>query len=273
MYGLCIQNLALIVSEDCNINCQHCFRGKKNNCVMSDEVIEEVFNQVKWVVNLDICGGEPTLDVNRIKKIVETIILKGIIVDSISITINGSIYSKELLDIFDYFIKYSRRKKFTKNKVYLYISLDKYHLHEYHKLGIDNVFNENVKKYSKSKHFAGFRKLEYDIYNEGNALTLDTKKTDLIVHMPVITYAKSKNVLDLEHGICNIGPLVTISTGGIVTEDNTTFDKQKTIYNYGSIFDDRIDKLLIKHGARIVEPRDFNEENEKLILKFINNEQ
>ena len=40
MNKLRIQNLALIVTEKCNLNCAHCLRGGCSDKVMSDEVIK-----------------------------------------------------------------------------------------------------------------------------------------------------------------------------------------------------------------------------------------
>lgn len=55
-------------------------------------------------------------------------------------------------------------------------------------------------------------------------------------------------------------------------KENVSFENQTKIYNYGSIFDGRIDELLLNSRARIVIPQKFDEENKKLIIKFINNE-
>ena len=40
MKKIYIQNLGMIVTEKCNLNCAHCLRGKCSDKVMSDEVID-----------------------------------------------------------------------------------------------------------------------------------------------------------------------------------------------------------------------------------------
>ena len=271
MVTICIQNLDLVLGEECNINCPHCFRGKKTKKVMSDEVIEETFNQVSYICNLNICGGEPTLFIDRIKKVIKTIVQKGILVESITFTINGTIYSEELINLAKYFVKYSRRRGKKKNTVKILISLDKYHFYEIQRLKLFDEFCNNINKYQKTKFFAGYRRLEYNLYNEGNAKNLNAPKEDYIPHLPVITYAGHNYEENRENGACNIGPLVTISTDGFLTEDSISFDNQTKNYNYGSIFSGRIDELLIENGAIIVGPREFDRENQKVITNILEN--
>lgn len=53
-----------------------------------------------------------------------------------------------------------------------------------------------------------------------------------------ITYVGKKNKLDIENGFCNIGPLVTINTEGIITECDASNEHQKTLYNYDNVLND-----------------------------------
>lgn len=271
MVTLCVQNLCLVIGEDCNLNCLHCLRGEKTKKVMSDQVIEETFNQIKLVHNLNICGGEPTLLIERLQKVIEVIVQKRIIVENISVTINGTIYSKKLINLAKYFVRHSNHRGLKRNNFKIYISLDKYHYFEVQRLGLYKQYCTNLDKYEKSRFFGGYRALDYNLYNEGNARYLNEPKEEFIPHLPIITYAGFKGVEDKENGVCNIGPLVTISTEGIVTEDNVPFENQETIYNYGSIFKDRIDNILIRNGAKVVLPQEFDEENSKILTKILEN--
>ena len=101
MSKLYIQNLAMIVTNKCNLNCTHCLRGAKDNNCMSYEVIEATLNQVFAVGNLSINGGEPLLALDRIEKIISYLIEKRIPIDEFTITVNGTIYSEELLKLLD----------------------------------------------------------------------------------------------------------------------------------------------------------------------------
>ena len=45
MRKVVIMNLGMIVTEKCNLDSQHCMRGKKCDKKMSDEVIEATLSQ------------------------------------------------------------------------------------------------------------------------------------------------------------------------------------------------------------------------------------
>ena len=57
---LYVQNLGVIVTERCNLNCAHCLRGNCTNKVMSDEVIQVTLSQIVGIRALAICGVELT---------------------------------------------------------------------------------------------------------------------------------------------------------------------------------------------------------------------
>ena len=64
-----IQNLGMIVTHKCNLDCAHCLMGKKEDKCMSDNVIEATLDQTCYIGNLAITGGEVTIAVDRIKKL------------------------------------------------------------------------------------------------------------------------------------------------------------------------------------------------------------
>ena len=92
-----VQNLGMIVTNKCNMNCKHCLRGCKDEKEMNDEVIDATLNQVVGIGNLCIWGGEPLLGFDAIEKIFDYVIDNKIIVNRISITTNGTIYILILL--------------------------------------------------------------------------------------------------------------------------------------------------------------------------------
>ena len=76
-----IQNLALNITDNCNLECSHCLRGKSCNNNMSDDVIEATLSQVKGIGNLSINGGEPTLAIGQIEKIIDYILKNNILIE------------------------------------------------------------------------------------------------------------------------------------------------------------------------------------------------
>lgn len=69
-----IPNLSVFTTEKCNLQCLHCMRGDCTNKVISNEVIKKVIDSVDIVGNLYICGGEPTLAVDQLEKLINGII-------------------------------------------------------------------------------------------------------------------------------------------------------------------------------------------------------
>lgn len=260
-----IQNLGMIVTNDCNLNCEHCLRGCKSNKKMSKEVIESTLNQLRAIGNLILCGGEPTLALDVIKKIFSYISDNKILVHQISTTINGTNYSLEFLRLLESISNY-----LPVNKVIFTISYDTYHLRELKRLNIMKNYLENMKRYSESKYFYGLRTLEDDLklFREGNAENLNKDQTINLKPIDlVITYADKFLNFDRK-GLCNIGPMMAVNTNGIITEENSSTVHQEILYNYGNVFDDSFEEVALKRG-RIIKPRQWNRKTNKIIQKYV----
>ena len=250
-----IQNLALIVTNKCNLNCKHCLRGDKNNKCMSDNIIESTLDQISSIGNLAINGGEPTLVIDRLEKIISYIIEKHISLDEFTITINGTIYSKQLLKLLDEINIYIGSNDIN---TLLSISLDKYHLNEIAKLKLQKEFLENLKRYQESKYFYNYKDTKQKLFREGYATSLDEKLTVPLRPMkPLITYVDKNKKFDRDNGLCNIGPLVTINPDGIITESDASIENQEKLYNYGNILTSSIEDVILEKGKLMLKPKKF----------------
>lgn len=261
MSKIYVDSLAMIVTDRCNMDCAHCLRGCKRNLDMSDEVIEATLDQTRSIGNLAINGGEPLLVLDKIEKIINYVVEKHIKLREFTITLNGTIYSEKLLELLDYINDYIGDEGINS---LLAISLDSYHLDEVSRLGIVNEFNENLRRYSESKHFFGWRNTDKKLFREGNAVNFDEKDTVPIRPMkPVITYMNIDNQrkFDLEHGVFCVGPIVAISPGGIITECDASIEHQETIFNYGNVLEDTIkESTLRREHTLVLKPRKFQKE-------------
>ncbi len=259
-----IQNLGMMVTNYCNLNCAHCLRGCKNNKNMSKEVIEATLNQITAIGNLGICGGEPTLVLEILEMIFKGIIDHNIFVDQLSMTINGTNYSVEFLKLLDHMSLYM-----PGSHIMFTISYDVYHQQELERLNMAATYIENVKKYSKSKYFYGLRELDKDLklFREGNAESLNSNLTVALKPIDiVITYVGRFSKYD-KNGLCNIGPLMAVNPDGIITEENASIEHQQTLYNYGNVFNDTFEEVALKRG-RIIKPRQWNRETGKIIKSY-----
>lgn len=263
-----IYDLEMIITNNCNLDCAHCLRGQKNCTTMSDEVIEATLSQVRSVDTLNLSGGEPTLALDRIEKIIDYIIKNRIKVGDVTLTINGTIYSEELLKLLDEISKY-----IGDDEVHglVAISLDKYHLAEIIKLGLYDEFIENLRRYRESKYFAFTREEnpKLKLFREGNAEALARKLTVPLREIkPVITYVRGGK-LDIKNGLCNIGPFVTISATGNVTTTNASNEHQDTIYNYGSVLNESIEDICIRNGSPILKPKKYIRTINRTLNKYL----
>lgn len=110
-----IQNLAMIVTDNCNLNCAHCMRGKSCNNNMSKEVIKATLSQTKAIGNLNLCGGEPTLALDTIEEVFKYIIHNRILVNQISVVTNGTNYSLDFLTLLHSMSLRTKKKYFISN--------------------------------------------------------------------------------------------------------------------------------------------------------------
>ena len=263
-----IQNLGMIVTNKCNLNCGHCLRGCKNDQDMSQEVIEATLGQLIGIGNLCLCGGEPTLVPQTIESIFNNIIKNKIRIEEVSTTINGTNYSPRFLELLDYINDYMMHLT-SNGSTAFFISYDHYHLQEIQRLKKQEEFVENVKKYAESKYFSGFRELDPNLklFREGNATLLNPRLSVKLKPMDIVlTYIGKGGTFD-RNGVCSIGPLITINTEGIITEDNASLEHQQTNYYYGNVLTDSIEEVALKRG-KVLKPAKWDKETGKIIKKY-----
>lgn len=273
MNKLRIQNLALIVTEKCNLNCAHCLRGGCSDKVMSDEVIKATLDQFEFIGNLTICGGEPTLALDRVEKVFNYIAENKIFVGNVSFTINGTIYSSEFLRLLDYVEPYLEFDKSSLSSAIFAISWDKFHYDEICRLNLSDIWIENIIKYGENKHFYDLRKITNKLFREGNAVNLDPSITVPLRPMPIYMSYYKKGLFniarfDKDGGKCFIGPLVTVNVDGIVTECDASLEHQRTIYNYGNIFDDSIENICLNNNPIFEKPGKLHKSLNKTMNRY-----
>lgn len=246
--------LGMVATTRCNLNCDHCLEGKRPYLDMSDEIIEATLDQTTYASTISICGGENTLVLNRLEKIINCIIEKRINLDELTITINGTIYSPELLSLLEEIDNYIGED--VVNALF-FISLDKFHLSEMKRLNMFEEFKENLIRYKESKYFGGTRDLTFPLFREGNAENLP-KSITVPLRPPknYITYLNKEGKFD-KNGICMIGPLISVNTNGTITECDASYINQETKYNYGNVLNDTFEDAALKNGARILKPNKF----------------
>lgn len=273
MNKLRIQNLGLIVTEKCNLNCAHCLRGGCSDKVMSDEVIKATLDQFEFIANLTICGGEPTLALDRIEKIFNYIAENKIFIGNVSFTINGTIYSNEFLKLLDDVEPHLEFDKSSSSSAIFAISYDKFHYDEVCRLNMKEQWIENIQKYQENKHFYALREIHNKLFREGNAANLDPNITVPLRPMPIYMSYYKKGLFnipkfDRENGKCFIGPIITVNVDGIVTECDASLEHQRTIYNYGNVFNDSIENICLNNNPIFEKPNKMHKVLNKTKNKY-----
>lgn len=265
---IAVMNLALIVTEKCNLNCGHCLRGGCSDKCMSDEVIDATLSQFCHIHNLAICGGEVTLALDRIEKIFSYIIDNNISVDMVTLIINGTIYSDEFLKLLDEIDGYINIDGMRKSLSTFTISSDKYHDKEINRLGIRDMYLGNVEHYRESRHFYGLQKLRGKLIREGNANELSRfLSKDFHPMRTLITYMGQDYGFDRD-GICFIGPFVTVNVDGNITECDSSIEHQRNLYNYGNVLVDSIEDVCLERGKVFTNYKKWLRENAKEFRKY-----
>jgi len=236
-----VQNLTLELTRKCNLNCGHCMRGDMQNLSMSDEVIERVFEDIDGAFSLQFSGGESSLAVDRLQKVVEVIKEKKTKIRSVLIFTNAVNISEQYIKCLEELRAYclelnerDERNDFNNDKVGLVerlskenyplsvvVSLDKYHLASIDQLYKRKEVARNIDKLIKLFPVEIDKLCSYMIYAEGRGKNIkgcykikpfDTEYTGI--------YLRGE---DGYRDLCMIGPVLNISYDGKIVDGNRSY--------------------------------------------------
>lgn len=101
MKKIATPHLGIELTQKCNLNCSHCFRGEAKNISISKDIIEKVFEEIKYVEVLDLFGGEVFLGYEQLKMLLEISKPKGVTIEYCSMLTNGTIYDDRIYALLD----------------------------------------------------------------------------------------------------------------------------------------------------------------------------
>ena len=73
--------LTLEVTRRYNMGCAHCLRGEAENLDMTKEIVDKALEDVEFISSLTLSGGEPTLNTELIRYILDVCMKKEIVVN------------------------------------------------------------------------------------------------------------------------------------------------------------------------------------------------
>ncbi len=114
--------LIVDITRKCNRNCIHCMNGEPEDQSISNKTIDALLDQTQYIRKLYISGGEPLIELERIRYLLDSLKKRNIVVEKVRVITNGTIQSEEFCDLFREFTEFT-----TKKKSKIVISYDPFH--------------------------------------------------------------------------------------------------------------------------------------------------
>lgn len=92
-----VDNLIIETTRRCNFSCEHCLRGDAQSIDIENLRIYELLYQIKYIGELTITGGEPTMNASALKVIVDAIKRNNIEISRFYVVSNCEYESLEFL--------------------------------------------------------------------------------------------------------------------------------------------------------------------------------
>jgi hypothetical protein len=105
-----LMHLVIETNRQCNLNCTHCMRGDAQDLTITPEIIDKLLDQVEFIMELDLTGGEPFLHPEIIEYLFDGIIKRDIFLLGAGCVTNGTICDQRVADAFSKLAKYVNEK-------------------------------------------------------------------------------------------------------------------------------------------------------------------
>ena len=241
-------DLGIELTQKCNLNCSHCFRGAARNRNISKEIIEKVFDEIKYIQTLDLSGGEVFLGYEQLKTLLETANQKGTTIESCSMLTNGTIYDGRIYELLDeyfgknYQVGISDDDFHDKSIKRIYReNLEDSENPDLHPKSIKDVKN-NMYRHFINEHCIGFQRVSKHLINNGRAVNTKTPHKDFEA---MGYYFNSINPTALL-----VGPMIFIGADGFISDINSDLDKRRE-QSLGNIKENSIANLVMQGGIKI----------------------
>ena len=260
--NIVVPHLGVELTQKCNLDCRHCFRGESHNVNISKEVLEKIFNEIKYVGTLDLSGGEVFLAYDQLKLLLEIAKEKGCLIERCSMLINGTIYDQRIYDLLN---------QYFGNNYQIGISYDDFHDKSIERIYGNSTKNSNnsdlypcnkeevmnnMKRHMFDIHSIGFRRVSNHLIENGRALSVDTphKKFEALGYY----FTNYKNTL-------LVGPMVFIGADGYISDINSDISKRND-QSIGNVLENSISSCVLKGGIEL-ECNDYVEFFEMMIQR------
>ena len=92
------------LGRQCNLSCSCCYLGESQDVVMSEEVMDAFLDNVHYVEELMLFGGEPSLYVEQAELFLQKLKERKMPLNYISVNTNGILRSEKFAKVFNDYI-------------------------------------------------------------------------------------------------------------------------------------------------------------------------
>lgn len=227
-------HLGIELTQKCNLDCRHCFRGESTEISITEDIVRKIFNEVKYVEILDLSGGEVFLAYHELKMVLDIASELGITINRCNILTNGTVYDQRIYDLLD---------KFFNGNYQVGISDDDFHeksikrKYGHNPQALEKVL-DNISRHLNNSHCVGYYRVSNRLIDNGRALNVSTPKKQF----EALGYYYS-----IHNGIMFSGPMIFIGAEGYISDINSDIHKRKE-QSLGNILNITI-KDAIERGA------------------------
>lgn len=266
--------LSFEITRRCNMNCDFCSRGKAQNIDITPAIIDKALDEVKncYINSLRLNGGEPFLNADMIKYLVDSIIEKHIMIGRVCVFTNGTIKNEKIKDslcrLHSYLLEIETMHNYYSKLLYdelNLIDITNYKVNEENKIQIiisDLEHNKNIKvndfisfynincsTFQVSKQSQTLISKDICIYLSGNTLINHKKilKNKInVIQGDVRTIINEYNFIKDNSNVIHIGKTLTVSANGNVFVGSLqSYDKvdDKPMFNILDCNNNFVDKV------------------------------
>jgi predicted transcriptional regulator len=281
--------------------------GEPQNQDIKDEVVDQVFNKVKFVDELVFGGGESSLAVDKLKYILKSIKENNVFIGGLQVTTNAVSNTKEFIEVIkdyeDYIVTLMDLKRedyvgsgniinVNNNRVYnleqkMWIDKDKkfppialaISEDKYHNESVDRMYGmENDKREENFRllleDFAVLDVSNYAKYEENVQVLINSGRAKDLTNVYKIEPVKEGLVLALEErdgfDVYKVAPLLTITCDGLVTNVGCNSYEAGDKMASGNILEEDFLNLLFKlNPALIIRKEEFNGKSDEISEKIM----
>ncbi len=163
------QNIIVEITRRCNMDCEHCLRGNAQAKDMPQEYIKKLVETCDYIGYLTISGGEPLLNIEGIRFLMDELEANRVNIGQIYIATNGLIFNDEVLKLFVDINVYPYQEEVDEDFPFfqIQVSNDTFHDNEIYRLDKYDLFEQNLKKFDILKCYSRRNRLNENYLIKG----------------------------------------------------------------------------------------------------------